>query len=66
MSILSKNASKKVVRTPFSNFIRDASSKEKKRVYARVLKKASERQTEVVSKAESGTHVPARETCSSA
>ena len=41
--------------TPFSDFIRNASSAERKRVYGRVLKKASERQNrlvEEVSKAE--------------
>lgn len=34
----------RVASTPFSDFIRNASSETKKRVYARVLKKASERQ----------------------
>ncbi len=34
--------------TPFSKFIREASSREKKRVYKRVLEKATERQKEVL------------------
>jgi hypothetical protein len=34
--------------TPFSEFIRKASSEEKKRVYSDVLKRASERQREIV------------------
>jgi len=37
--------------TPFSEFIRNASSGEKKRVYKRVLEKATERQKEVLRKA---------------
>lgn len=37
--------------TPFSDFIRNASSREKKRVYADVLKKATDRQLEIISKA---------------
>jgi len=36
--------------TPFSEFIRNAKSDEKKRVYERVLKKATERQNRLVSK----------------
>ncbi len=39
---------KKVVSTPMSNFIRNASSAEKNKVYKRVLKKASERQNHLV------------------
>ncbi|MEC8847885.1 MAG: hypothetical protein VYB93_01230 [Pseudomonadota bacterium] len=35
--------------TPFSDFIRNAKSADKKRVYAQVLKKATERQNAVVS-----------------
>ncbi|MGB9430158.1 MAG: hypothetical protein WCC11_09865 [Gammaproteobacteria bacterium] len=34
--------------TPFAEFIRNASSAEKKRVYARVLKKATERQNRLL------------------
>ncbi|SJK83761.1 MULTISPECIES: hypothetical protein [Halomonas] len=37
--------------TAFSTFIRNASSAEKKRVYERVLTKASERQNETVRRA---------------
>lgn len=37
-----------VVSTPFSDFIRNASSAEKKKVYTEVLKKATERQNAVV------------------
>jgi negative regulator of replication initiation len=39
---------KKVASTPMSNFIRNASSAEKNKVYKRVLKKASERQNDLV------------------
>ncbi len=34
--------------TPFSDFIRNASSAEKKKVYTEVLKKATERQNAVI------------------
>jgi type III secretory pathway component EscR len=44
---------KKVSSTPFSDFIRKASSEEKKRLYTRVLKKASESQNRVLAKAAS-------------
>jgi len=37
--------------TPFSDFVRNASSGEKKKVYARVLKTASESQKETIEKA---------------
>lgn len=37
--------------TPFSEFIRNASSREKKRVYTDVLKKATDRQLGVIRKA---------------
>lgn len=37
--------------TPFSEFIRNASSAEKKRVYKRVLEKASESQNRVLAQA---------------
>ena len=53
MSILSalfsrRSKRKAVVSTPFSEFIRHASSAEKKRVYTEVLKAATERQNAVV------------------
>jgi len=38
--------------TAFSEFIRNASSREKKRVYSSVLKKATERQLELIRKAQ--------------
>lgn len=41
----------KVASTAFSDFIRNASSKEKKRVYAKVLEGASERQRKQAEKA---------------
>jgi hypothetical protein len=44
---------KPVATTRFSDFIRNASSGEKKRVYADVLKKATERQNELVSRLKS-------------
>ena len=40
--------------SPFSEFIRNASSAEKKRVYGDVLKKAPERQNAVLAKAVRG------------
>ena len=40
--------------SPFSEFIRNASSAEKKRVYGDVLKKATERQNAVLAKAARG------------
>ena len=42
------NKPKPVVSTRFSDFIRNASSEEKKRVYTEVLKKATERQNAVL------------------
>lgn len=45
MALFSK---KPAATTPFSKFIRDASSEEKKRVYERVLKKATERQNRLL------------------
>ena len=42
---------KTVASTPFSEFIRTASSAEKKQVYTQVLKKASERQRKVLADA---------------
>lgn len=41
---------KKVASTPFSDFIRNASSGEKKKVYKVVLVKATERQKSVIQK----------------
>jgi hypothetical protein len=38
---------KAVASTPFSDFIRNASSGEKKRIYTEVLKKATERQNTI-------------------
>lgn len=46
-----KRKSEKVKSTPFSEFIRNASSAEKKRVYKRVLEKASESQNQVLARA---------------
>ena len=46
-----KQKSKTVSSTPFSEFIRNASSAEKKRVYKRVLEKASESQNRVLARA---------------
>jgi len=42
---------KKVTSTSFSDFIRNASSAEKKRVYTKVMKKASERQNRLLAEA---------------
>jgi hypothetical protein len=41
---------KSVASTPFSEFIRNASSAEKKRVYKQVLEKASESQNRVLAR----------------
>ncbi|MGH8074978.1 MAG: hypothetical protein ACREO4_13070 [Lysobacter sp.] len=46
---------KKVSSTAFSDFIRNASSKEKKKVYKVVLVKATERQKSVIEKRRSET-----------
>ncbi len=43
------------VSSPFSDFIRNASSKEKKRVYTDVLKKATEMQIDMVKRARSAS-----------
>ena len=43
-----KRKPKTVLSTPFSEFIRNASSAEKKRVYKRVLEKACESQNRVL------------------
>jgi hypothetical protein len=48
-----KRKSKAVASTPFSEFIRNASSAEKKRVYKRVLEKASESQNRILKRAAS-------------
>jgi hypothetical protein len=45
-----KRKSKALASTPFSEFIRNASSAEKKRVYKRVLEKASESQNRVLAR----------------
>jgi hypothetical protein len=45
-----KRKTKAVSSTPFSEFIRNASSAEKKRVYQRVLEKVSESQNKVLLK----------------
>lgn len=44
--------SKEKKSTPFSEFIRNASSKDKKRVYSDVMKKATDRQLSVIKKAQ--------------
>ena len=46
-----KRKPKPVASTPFSEFIRNASSAEKKRVYKRVLKKVSESQNRILARA---------------
>jgi len=58
MYIFSNKSATKVKTTPFSDFIRNASSREKKRVYSLVLKKASKRQNDLVEKAEKESHPP--------
>jgi hypothetical protein len=45
-----KRKSKTVASTPFSEFIRNASSAEKKRIYKRVLEKVSESQNKLLIK----------------
>ena len=58
--MLFRSRIKTAASTPFSEFIRNASSAEKKRVYERVLKKASERQNRLLREfAVSGQPVPA-------
>jgi hypothetical protein len=37
--------------TPFSDFIRNASAEEKKKVYTKVLRRASESQNQVIARA---------------
>lgn len=46
-----KSKPKAVASTSFSEFIRNASSAEKKRIYQRVLEKASESQNRVLARA---------------
>jgi hypothetical protein len=46
----SKDAPPEVSSTPFSEFIRTASAKEKKKVYSKVLKRASEQQNEILAR----------------
>jgi len=46
-----KSKPKAVTSTPFSEFIRNASSAEKKRIYKRVLEKAAESQNRVLARA---------------
>ncbi|MEP7186865.1 MAG: hypothetical protein ABI767_13605 [Rhodanobacter sp.] len=48
-----RTKTKKVASTPFSDFIRNASSAEKKKVYKVVLQKATERQQLILTKAAS-------------
>jgi len=42
---------KKVTSTPFSSFVRDASSSEKKKIYKKVLEEATEMQNIILKKA---------------
>jgi len=51
MSMFSKL--KTVKSTPFSDFIRNASSGKKKRVYSDVMKKATDRQLDIIKRANS-------------
>ncbi len=46
--MFSRNKPKKVASTPFSDFIRNASSAERKKVYKDVLVRATERQQRVL------------------
>jgi hypothetical protein len=50
MITIFKSKPKVVASTPFSEFIRNASSAEKKRVYKRVLEQASESQNRVIAR----------------
>jgi hypothetical protein len=45
-----KGAPPEVLSTPFSEFIRTASAKEKRKVYSKVLKRASEQQKEILAR----------------
>ncbi|MCF6263903.1 MAG: hypothetical protein L3J24_10000 [Xanthomonadales bacterium] len=54
-TLTNRKSTKKLETSTFSEFIRNASSAEKKRVYARVLEKASLRQQQIIKEAkESG------------
>ena len=58
--MLFRSRIKTTTSTPFSEFIRNASSAEKKRVYERVLKKATKRQNRLLREmAVSGQPAPA-------
>jgi hypothetical protein len=46
-----KDAPPDVSSTPFSEFIRTASSEEKRKVYSKALKRASEQQNEILARA---------------
>jgi hypothetical protein len=46
-----KDAPPDVSSTPFSEFIRTASSEEKRKIYSKVLKRASEQQNEILARA---------------
>ena len=48
-----ENLSETTESSAFSEFIRNASSREKKRVYSEVIKKASEMQNELMNRARS-------------
>ena len=50
LAMFFKRKLKVVASTPFSEFIRNASSAEKKRVYKQVLEKATERQNQVLAR----------------
>lgn len=52
---------KRIPSTRFSDFIRNASSREKKRVYRRVLEKASERQRRLLEAAGSRGYTKSEE-----
>jgi len=52
-SLPSKKKTETAVSSSFSNFIRNAPSKEKKRVYTGVLKKAAEMQNDVLKRVRS-------------
>ena len=45
-----KGAPPEVPSTPFSEFIRTASSEQKKKVYSKVMKRASEQQNEILAR----------------
>jgi hypothetical protein len=45
-----KDTSPEVSSTPFSEFIRTGSSEEKKKVYSKVMKRASEQQNKILAR----------------